>query len=317
MISPREKARILEQAVDWLMRDQQQPLTADELEQLEQWRQQSAFHARAWNKVLELQGKFRTIPPHLAMPVLQDRHPVAASWKKYLLVLGCLPVLWGIYYANQQQQWLADYRSTTGQRKTVHLPDGGQILMNANSAIDIDYSQKQRMVVLRKGEIWIETHHDRLNRPFYIKTRQGTAQALGTRYLVKMRPHIVLVAVEHGAVKISTGLGHQEKILNAGQQAYFDKNRIQHTEQLNISRLAWTRGFLMVNDMPLSEFIRRLQPYQTGFIRLDPALQDLKVSGTYPIDDLPKVYNMLASTHHLSIRSYAGGYWRSIEKKKD
>lgn len=311
------KQQILAEASTWLMRLQERQLSLEEFEQLQQWQQQSPLHQKIWQKALLLQTKFSDVPLDIAIPVMQKvGYSSTQSYKKYLWLLAFLPLCSGLYLASEQQQWLADYHSGVGERKRVVLPDGGTVLLNASSAIDVEYTDRQRTVVLRKGEIWIETQHDPLKRPFFVSTQQGTAQALGTKYLVKMMAEYSQVAVTQGRVRVSPHQLQQQQIVETQQQISFGTQNIGKIKTFEESSIAWTKGFLMVNEMTLKDFAERLQPYQKGMIRVDSAIENIKISGSYPIDDLEKVYAMLAQTYGLEIEQYAGGYWTVVQQAK-
>ncbi|MCH7315584.1 FecR domain-containing protein [Acinetobacter sp. ANC 3882] len=312
-----DKQQILEQAIAWLMRMQERELSLEELEQLQKWQQESSLHQKVWQKALLLQSKFSDVPIEVAIPVVQKVSYSSKQYdKKYLWLLALFPIFSGLYLTSQQQQWFADYRSGIGERKSIVLPDGGKLLLNAASAIDVEYTDHQRKIILRKGEIWIETQHDSLNRPFIVTTQQGTVQALGTKYLVKMMPESSYVTVTKGKVLVSPYQSQQKQIVEIKQQLSFDKQKIDKIKPLDESHIAWTKGFLMVNDLTVKEFISRLQPYQKGLIRVDAEIENIKISGTYPIDDLPKVYAMLEQTYALKVEQYAGGYWTMIQSAK-
>ncbi|WHP07252.1 FecR domain-containing protein [Acinetobacter corruptisaponis] len=311
------KQQVLAEASTWLMRLQESELSLEELEQLQQWQQQSPLHQKIWQKALLLQTKFSDVPLDITIPVMQKvRHSSTQSYKKYLWLLAFLPLCSGLYLASEQQQWLADYRSGVGERKRVVLPDGGMVLLNASSAIDVEYTDRQRTVVLRKGEIWIETQHDPLKRPFFVSTQQGTVQALGTKYLVKMMPEYSQVAVTQGRVQVSPHQSQQQQIIETQQQLSFDARHISKVRPFEEGNIAWTKGFLMVNEMTLKDFAERLQTYQKGMIRVDSEIENIKISGSYPIDDLEKVYAMLVQTYGLEIERYAGGYWTVVQQAK-
>ncbi|KAA8732357.1 DUF4880 domain-containing protein [Acinetobacter qingfengensis] len=312
----RQKQQILEQASQWLTRLQEGNLSDEEKKQLLNWQNQSPYHQKIWKTALDLHHKLSELPQDVTLPVIHKlRKEQTTSYKKYVWLLAALPVLSAIYYGNEQQQWLADYRSPVGQQTTVHLPDGGKIILNGLSAIDVDYSQQQRTIILRKGEIWIETHPDQLKRPFIVQTKQGSAQALGTQYLVRMEAQQSFVAVNKGAVKITTLNSKQSKILHSHQQTYFSQYTLNTPQNIDMAEIAWTKGFIMVNDLPLQQFIQRLKPYQKGIIHIDPAIASIKISGTYPIHDLDGIYSMLAHTYALDIHDYANHYFIHIKAK--
>ncbi|MCU4413697.1 FecR domain-containing protein [Acinetobacter sp. WU_MDCI_Axc73] len=311
------KSEILDQAVEWLMRIKQGALTESEYQQLTEWQNRSRLHQKIWHKAIELEQKFQQLPPNIAMPVIQ-KQPLKSHLNNRLLVLGILPTIYLIYLLNQQQQWTADYRSGTGEQTTVQLPDGGKIVLNTNSAIDVKYTAEQRNIILRKGEIWIETHHDSQHRPFIVYTEQGKAQALGTKYLVKMNANQSYVAVVKGAVKVQPqdDLQHSQ-ILSAGQQTVFDQNEIQPVNDIDYTQLAWTKGLIVVDEMPLSQFVKRLQAYQHAVIYVDPDISQIKISGTYPINDTQQIYTMLEQTYSIQVDHYAMNHFIRIHPKNN
>ncbi|AOA58414.1 FecR family protein [Acinetobacter larvae] len=309
-----QHAEILEQAVDWLLCQQQGQLSAAEQQQFEAWLAQSATHRKVWNHAQRLQDKLQLIPNDAVLPVLATDQP-QVDWKKYLWLLAFLP-LGGLSYYGQQQHWLADYRNGQQTPKRIYLSDGSEILLHNDSAIDVNYNQNKREIHLLKGEIWIKTQHDPAQRPFSVRTAQGQAIALGTEYLVAQHKHATDVAVELGAVLLQPQHHPTQAVrLEVNQQAQFNTEQVSAQKPLDLQQVAWRRGFLMVNEMPLAQFIQRIQDYHTGHIQLDHRLEQIKISGSYPIDDRDKILEMLAQDYALQIDQYAAGYWLSISPK--
>ncbi|HCN45576.1 MAG TPA: iron dicitrate transport regulator FecR, partial [Pseudomonas sp.] len=56
---------------------------------------------------------------------------------------------------------------------------------------------------------------------------------------------------------------------------------------------AWSRGLLLAEDMPLGRFIEELGSYRRGHIGLDPALSELRVMGSFPLNDTDLVLAQL------------------------
>jgi len=192
--------QILEQAVDWSMRLSQGELDEQDLAALAAWQQQSPLHLKAWQKMQQLQQTFEQLPTAVARPVLNQSS--GSGWLKrshYILLLATLAGLYLVYDLNQQQQWTADYRSGTAEFKQITLPDGGELRLDSASAIDVHYTEKSREIVLRKGQVWIKTAKDPQQRPFYVQTQYGQAQALGTEFAVELDQKQTWVKVEQGA----------------------------------------------------------------------------------------------------------------------
>ncbi|PJO36248.1 hypothetical protein CTI10_023575 [Delftia acidovorans] len=77
-------------------------------------------------------------------------------------------------------------RTGTGQRSHHRLPDGSEIELDARSAADIAYSDTRRLVRLREGALLAQVAASAPGqplRPFVVQSAQGTAQALGTRFV--------------------------------------------------------------------------------------------------------------------------------------
>ncbi|WP_151810277.1 FecR family protein [Acinetobacter bereziniae] len=311
--------QILNEAADWSMRLSQEELSPQQLEQLQAWQQQSSLHAKVWKKVQQLNHTFGQLPTEVARPILNQTKSFSSRKRShYMWILLCLPLLCLLGYSlNQQQQWTAEYRTKVGEIEKIKLPDGGELYLDSASAIDLDYNDKQRNVVLKKGQIWIKTAKDQQHRPFYVRTQHGQMQALGTEFSVELDPQRSWVVVEQGAVKVQPKHQLSHTIIAvAGQQSHFNREQVLDLTRSDLSHNSWTKGWIIANDITLSEFIQQIERYQKGHIALDDDIAQIKISGTYPINDLPMLYSMLALTYGLDINRYANGYWLSIHAKK-
>lgn len=75
---------------------------------------------------------------------------------------------------------------------------------------------------------------------------------------------------------------------------------------------AWTRGILVARDLPLPEFAVRLAVHRPGWLRCDPALQVLRISGVFQLDQTDAVLDALPRT--LPVRVvWRTRWWASIE----
>ena len=97
----------------------------------------------------------------------------------------------------------ADY-SGTGEIRALTLPDGTRLTLSTGTAIDLRFDANARLVLLLAGEILVATAPDpaATPRPFRVRGRHGTVQALGTRFTVREDDEDARVAVFEGAVEI-------------------------------------------------------------------------------------------------------------------
>nr|WP_205347654.1 FecR domain-containing protein [Pseudomonas allii] len=306
---------ILEEAAEWLMRLSENDLSDHERAEWEHWKISSPERDRAWARAQLLQSKLGGLPPSLAMSALdRPSHPERrAALGKLALLLAVMPVGWGSWKLAQTQQWTADYRTRVGERRELTLADGSRITLNTDSAIDVRYDSQQRLVHLREGEILVQTAQDP-SRPFLVSTRQGRMQALGTRFTVRELSGRTHLAVLEGAVKVMLAENTQTAplIVNAGQRTNFSAQTFGTLSATDRNDGAWAQGMLMADNMRLADFVAELTRYRRGFVRYDPAIADLRISGAFPISDPQRTLNMLVQTYPVLVSGHLNGYWVTL-----
>lgn len=312
---PNPDHQSLEEAADWLIRMSESALSDTERAEWETWKVSTPERSRAWSRAQLLQTKLGGLPPSLAMSAL-DRPSSPerrAALGKLAMILAILPAGWGSWKLAESQQWSADFHTAVGQQRELTLADGSKITLNTDTAVDVLFDANQRLIHLREGEILVQTAPDRspLPRPFLVSTRQGRMQALGTRFTVReQQPRTHLVVLE-GAVKVELAQNRQGTplIVNAGQRTDFSAHTFGPLSAADRYVGAWTHGMLMADNMRLADFVAELTRYRRGFVRLDPALADLRISGAYPISDSQRTLNMLAQTYPILVSGHLNGYW--------
>lgn len=306
---------VLEEAAEWLMRLSEGGLSDHERAEWERWKVSSPERDRAWARAQLLQSKLGGLPPALAMSALdRPSHPERrAALGKLALLLAVMPVGWGSWKLAQTQQWTADYRTRVGERREWVLADGSRITLNTDSAIDVLFDSQQRLVHLRAGEILVQTVQD-ASRPFLVSTGQGRMQALGTRFTVREWNARTHLAVLEGAVKVMLADNRQVAplVVNAGQRTDFSAQQFAALTPADRNVSAWTQGMLMADNMRLADFVAELTRYRRGFVRYDPAIANLRISGAFPIADTQRTLNMLVQTYPVRANGHLNGYWVSL-----
>ncbi|MCK9801107.1 histidine kinase [Pseudomonas chlororaphis] len=302
----------LDEAADWLLRFSEGDVSADEHEQWQHWRGSSPERQQAWERAQVLLGKLGGLPPALAMSALdRPANPGRrAAVAKLAALLALLPGSFGAWKLLETQQWTADFRSAVGERRELQLADGSQITLNTDSAIDVRFDSQQRRVHLRQGEILVQTARDPGDRPFLVTTEAGWMQALGTRFTVREQAGSTRLVVLEGAVRVQLAeAGGAQQVINAGQRTTFSASQLAPPETANPAASAWTQGMLLADNLRLADFLVELARYRKGFVRCDPAIADLRISGAFPISDSQRTLDMLQQTYPLVIRQHWQGYW--------
>ncbi|PAT40787.1 FecR domain-containing protein [Vandammella animalimorsus] len=338
--------RILAEAAAWLAQLQDGPLPPAEQARLAAWRQQSPQHQRAWQRAERLLGQLNALPAPLAGPALHAsaqasrRASLTRIAKGTALVLLIAPASWLLWQRQPWQHWRhwmdADYAALPGQNLDLQLDDGSQLSLHAGSQLDVRYSRSQRLLHLRQGELYVHTAADNAQppRPFIVSTAHGRMQALGTRFAVRQldgqldgqpdrQPDAApggdggstLLAVYEGAVRIepADAPSAAHRTLRAGQQARFTREAIAPSTTAREADTAWRQGLLIADAMPLPDWAAALARHSGRSIRVLPAAQALRISGTFPLSDPDRALRMLATTLRLRIRQRGQGEGAVVE----
>lgn len=307
----REVAR---QAAQWLMRLHGGHASNAEQQACRQWRAASAEHERAWQRVQRVQDKLGLLPPDLAMGTLNRERRQAL---KHLLVLAALlPAGYLGYRQAPWQSWRADYRTAVGERRQVQLADGSLVHLNTDSAIDVRFSSEQRLIVLLRGEILITSGGDpqaTTQRPLRVSSRQGLMQALGTRFAVRQLDDETTLAVFEGQVRV-TPEQTAPRVIEAGEHVRFSRNGLSASLPAQVQDSLWTEGQLLVDNLPLKDFLAELSRYRHGLLRCDPDVAGLRISGGFQLDNTDAILVALPSTLPVNV-SYRTRYWVTVGKR--
>jgi transmembrane sensor len=314
-------ARLLDEAADWLMRLHGGGLSAVERADFERWRQAGPEHAHAWERAERLMGKLGSLPAALAMPTLDRpvRRNRRAAAARLAALLAVAPAGWLGWRLAQEHGWTADLRTATGEQRTMTLADGSRLLLDTGTAVDIKFDSAQRLLYLRQGAILLETAADSsgAHRPLLVDTALGRLRALGTRFTVRLggvgADASVLLAVTEGAVEVTPrGAARPALVVPAGRQTVLTGQGASPPQPVAPQAQAWVHGMLMADAMPLAEVCAQLARYRPGILHCAPEVEQLKVSGAYPLADTDRALAMLADTYAVRVGSRWQGYWVTV-----
>ncbi|WP_409567129.1 FecR family protein, partial [Pseudomonas sp.] len=116
----------------------------------------------------------------------------------------------------------------------------------------------------------------------------------GTRFSVRTEGDHTRVAVFEHQVRVSPD-GAAPSLLDAGSQCRLQPGRSAVIEALPAGQDAWTHGVLLANDQRLDDFLAELSRYRAGWLRCDPAVAGLRISGTFAINDTEQALRAVAS----------------------
>ncbi len=301
-------------ASDWYIKLNETDCSAEDRAAFEAWKEESTLHLNAWNRILQVNKPFEGLEPVISKEVLLQRETFSLSRRNLLKNLSVIAVVTSTgLVAYEQKPWqimLADFSTQKGEIKTLNLSDETMLVLNSDTAIDQQYDDKNRTIKLIKGEILIETGHGKGSEvPFRVETKYGIITALGTRFSVRQHSDYVSVNVYKDAVSINTfANGDFKQKLYENHTTLFNDQILPEIKPLKFGTDLWTKGILSVVDLPLNEFLIELDRYYTGYLRCDPAIADIVISGSFPLNDINAIFSSLQNTH--PVRAHAmTKYW--------
>ncbi|SDK17392.1 FecR family protein [Methylophilus rhizosphaerae] len=307
----------LQQAAEWfaVLSDKQ----IDESDRLawQAWLAASPRHHSAWKEVEAINASFNKLNTVSSKTASHQALSHPNSRRQALKVLGFAGVaLFGgvmLKRYSPWQDWLTTltasaktYSPPPGKTATVVLADASRLWLNANSQAKVEYGLMLRRITVLAGEVLLQSGHDDQDRALVVDTRHGRMTALGTRFTVRQETGRTLLAVYDGRVAITTPQG-ESIIVPAGNQAYFDTQKISPLEPALSAREAWTRGILIADNQHLDDFIAELSNYYPRRISVSPSVAHFRLMGAYPFSNVPLVLQEIANSLPIRVQNDAQG----------
>lgn len=200
------------------------------------------------------------------------------------------------------QVWRADYRSGVGEVATIALPDGSELTLNTNSAVNVDFEQGQRRIELIRGEVLLDVESDP-EHPFIVATGDASAEALGTLYSVHRHDDHSRVTVFESRVRVTSPGTTESLELSAGQWARVDATSIRTGAGSLPATPDWSRHQLIFNGASLKHVVERLDDYHSGVLMLSDTLTNgnRRFTGALHTDDSEAALSLLAASLKLEI----------------
>lgn len=295
MSDPGDAKAIKERAAGWLERRDRADWSAADEAQLNAWLDQSLTHATAFwrlegawqrtERLSALRGPMR-VSKTSQRSTLWRTTPWAVT-----LMLGLIAVaIGGNYFTSSRAK---TYSTPIGGHEIITLRDGTSIELNTDTSIEVAQSGDARNITLKKGEAYFQVVHDPAH-PFVVIAGSHRVVDIGTKFLMRKDSGGVEVALYEGEASfesVKSGTITQKAILKPGDVAVagpehrsFRTVRSEPAATL-VDKLAWQRGFLVMDHTTLAAVVRDLNRYNVEKIVItDPAAARMEMYGTIPIN---------------------------------
>ncbi len=182
----------------------------------------------------------------------------------------------------------------------------------------VENGRAERRVRLANGEAFFVVSKDK-GRPFIVETPAGSVRVTGTIFNVLTEAASQLdVTVVEGSVQVRPGAQPPsgQRDLKPGESLSSDAQGVT-VRQLSAAELddtlAWRRGEIVFNGMPLSEALARFSHYYGRRFTASPAAADKKLGGSrLPIDNLDAFFRGIEQSLGVRATRDASGAVRVI-----
>lgn len=265
------------QALEWLVRMQDEKAGAEDRQAFEAWLAADAANKAAYERARALWQRFDIITPEY------EKLRRAGRIGRREVLLGGLAVLIAAptAYVVSRPGFLADHKTAAGERRTVVLADGSSVELGSYTALSVDYTPSERRLTLHRGQAFFDVAAD-AGRPFIVNAAMATVQALGTRFDVKLRDDAGIVSVIEHAVAVRTA-GASPIELREGWQVSYGTGGVDQPHEADLASVtAWRNDRIVFEDAPLRLVLQDLERYRYGrIVLMDETIGDMPVTAIF------------------------------------
>ena len=280
------------QAADWAVRRELNPLSDNEKAEFEAWLAADTRHLGAYGRaeaILARLDRLNTFGRDV------DEGAVPAGWtrrRSLLSALAATAAAAGIGIALFPKRARPATLSTqVGQMREVVLADGSIVSLNTDSEIAVEFTEHTRGICLLRGEALFDVAKNK-NRPFVVKAGATRIRAVGTSFTVSRLPQKpVEVLVKEGIVELQRADVPQAPPVRAtaNVRAIVPLDAPIFTtampEQKLERDLEWQYGRIALDNETLADAAAEFARYSEVRIVVDPAVASKTLTGLFASND--------------------------------
>ncbi|GAB4066843.1 FecR domain-containing protein [Ancylobacter sonchi] len=290
---------IRRQAVAWFTRMNGRPSSEDRRD-FAHWLAASAAHEQAYEGVCGLWSGLgaasglgaedeaaleRSLERIREMRRARRRGRGAAGLALGLALLVAGGWLW-LDHPHVLQDLRADYVAPRGETRSVALADGSLLLLDADTAIEVELGAERRRVDILRGTVFFRVKPSAV--PFVVGASNGEARVLGTEFDVARREEgEVTVTLDSGRVEVGLTDRAGAVVLQPGESVDYGEEGLGAPHAVDLEEAgAWRQGRYIFTNARLADVLERIGRYRDGrIVVLGSALAETRVSGNIALRD--------------------------------
>ena len=333
--------RIRDEASEWFIANCEREVDSTGRQSFDRWLRTSSEHVRAYLQIASLWegagllaqntevGLEQLVRRALSEPDIRPlsaaeissrdssagrtnwQRPIASTSWRNKAIAACMLVVSAI--AGGTIWWqlarTPTYGTGAAEHRTLRLPDGSNVQLNARSRIELHFTAGERVVELTEGQALFSVAKNPA-RPFIVRSDDARVRAVGTQFDVYRKSSGTIVTVIEGQVAIrmdgppensasramrATSATASPVLVSAGEQTVATSRVPMHAYRTNVfAATAWTEGNLVFDSTSLRDVVAEFN--RVGSRRLiieDDSLLGLHLSGAFPSADPSRLVGFL------------------------
>jgi transmembrane sensor len=312
---------VLDEAAGWLVEFRAGNPDAAQCRAFDDWLRTSPEHVRAYLTLLPTwesagqidlhripstalliewaRGVAENIVPHprqarsTPSATLARREPHKGRRRIYAAAAtGVLACGLAAYWAYQHAQH-PTYTTAVGEQRSLRLPDGSTVELNALSRAKVHFDESERRVDLLEGQALFRVARES-GRPFIVRSGKTDIRALGTQFDVYRKATGTVVTVVEGKVAVQRESGDEPQtrngsplVLTAGEQLVVAPKVLARPTPANVkAATAWTQRRLIFSAAPLTEVASEFNRYNARHLVIESReLEHFRINGVFSSAD--------------------------------
>lgn len=257
--APQER-ELDDEATRWVVLLTSGESTEEDHEAFRRWRDQSPDHAAALSRARTL---WKQVGAEL--PKVQERRSTRQKpFARKLAMAASVALCFGLTY-EYATDWGYDYATDRGERLAVRLPDGSEMVLAGDSAVNLRFDNGERRIELARGEAVFTAVHDD-SQPFIVEAGDHVVRDIGTVFSVERGSAVEVVVAEGSVETLSEG---RKTLLTANQGISLGAAETQQVKPVDAARAtSWTQGRIALQDTRLEDILAEVRPHYDGRIFL-------------------------------------------------
>ncbi|MEO0896992.1 MAG: FecR domain-containing protein [Bacteroidota bacterium] len=252
---------------------------------------------------------WNNIAPEIEEPVVRR-----ISWQRITLTMAaCILLL--IACGVGLRSFTRTTTTQVGLHKIVGLPDGSQVILNADSRLEFKpfWWWMERRAYL-EGEGYFEVAE---GKKFTISTRQGEVSVLGTSFDVKSRTNEFQVYCTSGKVEVKGTAQPESFILTPGMKLRLEPEFEQSNVEEEVSVIAWKDDIFFFASTPLYKVAEEFELQYGGKVSIeDQQLRAYRFQAKFQAPaSLRQALHVLELTFDIEVEEKGDNHYNLLRKK--